>query len=148
MSLLTWGAEEADVVVGAVLAPTLLPVETAEALLRAEVHHLADVLGQRPLGGPHLDGGRPGADPLPVVELDGLQGLKVAFPAGVVHVEPRSPFPWKRRPLGIMGCACAPPKKSYHFPHVEGGGGNPPHRITMFSPLITPNPGRVHRGVI
>lgn len=91
-SALTQRAEEADVVVGAGLALWLLLVDAPKALLGAEMHHLAHVLGQLPLGGARLDGNRPRADASAVVEADGIQALVVAVPPGVVDVEPRRPF--------------------------------------------------------
>lgn len=91
-SALTQRAEEADVVVGAGLAMRLLLVDAPKALLGAEMHHLAHVLGQLPLGGARLDGHRSRADAPAVVEANGIQALVVAVPPGVVDVEPRRPF--------------------------------------------------------
>ena len=51
---LTWWAEEAHGIIGAVLAGPLLPVEAPEALMGTAMDHLASAACRRPIGGPSL----------------------------------------------------------------------------------------------
>jgi hypothetical protein len=51
---LTWWAEEAHGVIGAVLARLLLPVEAPEALMGTAMDHLASAACGHPVSGPGL----------------------------------------------------------------------------------------------
>ena len=51
---LTWRAEEAHGIIGAVLARPLLPVEAPEALKGVAMDHLASAACGYPVGGPSL----------------------------------------------------------------------------------------------
>lgn len=54
LARLTWRAEEAHGVIGAVLAGSLLPVEAPEALEGAAMDHLASAACGFPVGGSSL----------------------------------------------------------------------------------------------
>lgn len=54
LSRLTWWAEEAHRIIGAVLTRTLLPVEAPEALTGTAMDHLASAACRHPVGGPSL----------------------------------------------------------------------------------------------
>jgi len=80
------------VVVGADAASGLLVVDAPEALLQTGVDHFPGVCRRHPVGGAGLHGDGPSADPLPVIEADGLQALVVSVPSGMIDVEPRRPL--------------------------------------------------------
>lgn len=90
---LTWRAEEAHGVIGAVLARPLLPVEAPEALKGAAMDHLAIAACRYPAGGPSLQPQGPSTHPVPVVEANGIQPLIVTLPTWMVDVEPCCPLP-------------------------------------------------------
>lgn len=89
---LTWWAEEAHSVIGAVLARSLLPVEAPEALTGTAMDHLASAACRYPVSGPGLQAQGPGTHTVPIVEMNGIQPLIVALPTWVVNVEPLCPF--------------------------------------------------------
>lgn len=89
---LTWWAEEAHGVIGAVLAGPLLPVVAPEALARIAVDNLASAACGYPVSGPSLQAQGPSTHTVPVVEANGIQPLIVSLPPWVVNVEPRCPL--------------------------------------------------------
>lgn len=89
---LTWWAEEAHGVIGAVPAGPLLPVEAPEALTGIAMDHLASAACGCPVGGPSLQPQGPSTHTVPIVEVNGIQPLEVTVPAWMVNVEPCCPF--------------------------------------------------------
>lgn len=89
---LTWRAEEAHGVIGAVPARPLLPVEAPEAVTEAAMDHLACPACWHPVSGPSLQPQGPSTHTVPIVEVNGIQPLEVTLPTWVVNVEPGCPL--------------------------------------------------------